>query len=87
MRCRVVDLHREDCFYGLVSVALSASFFVGYFQAVGAFEFWATFSIQTALLVSCIPFRNIVIKQLSITSTGLILLNLFSPLFQFVEDG
>jgi hypothetical protein len=75
-------------FYGTVCGALSASFFVGYFQAIGnSLQFWAMFvAFQAALLMSLIPFRNVLLKQISIALTALIAVNLFSPLLPLVDE-
>ena len=67
---------------------MSASFFVGYFQAIGnSLQFWAMFvAFQAALLMSLISFRNVLLKQVSIAMAALIVVNLFSPLLHLVDE-
>ena len=73
--------------YAVISTAVSASFFVGYFQAANDKAwFWLVLAVfQAALLSSLIPFRSVLLRQISAAATLLITVNLFSPLLPLGE--
>ena len=75
-------------FYATTCAALSVSFFVGDFRRItSSLQFWGMFAaFQAGLLASLIPFRNVALKQISIAVTALVVMNLFSPLLNFIGE-
>ncbi len=75
-------------FYATACAALSVSFFVGDFRRItSSLQFWGMFAaFQAGLLSSLIPFRNVALKQISIALTALVVMNLFSPLVNFIGE-
>ena len=75
-------------FYATACAALSVTFFVGDFRRITSnLQFWGMFAtFQAGLLSSLIPFRNVALKQISIALTALVVMNLFSPLVNFIGE-
>jgi lysophospholipase L1-like esterase len=75
-------------FYATTCAALSVSFFVGDFRRItSSLQFWGMFAaFQAGLLASLIPFRTVALKQISIALTALVVMNLFSPLLNFIGE-
>jgi GDSL-like Lipase/Acylhydrolase len=75
-------------FYATACAALSASFFLGDLRRITSdLQFWGLFAaFQAALLASLIPFRSLLLKQISIALTALMVMNLFSPLLALIRQ-
>jgi lysophospholipase L1-like esterase len=75
-------------FYATTCAALSVSFFVGDFRRItSSLQFWGMLAeFQAGLLASLIPFRNVALKQISNAVTALVVMNLFSPLLNFIGE-
>ena len=87
-----LQVHRltviKTVFYATACAALSVSFFVGDFRRITSdIQFWGMFAaFRLACCRASIPFRNVALKQISIALTALVVINLFSPLLNFIGE-